>query len=120
MIRNLENSEKNRRKQEVLGIFFFERGGVTYSQKYMSEKLLKSEHFDEDQKCSKGPKMQNKPYFFFLETGVPKRGGGPTLGKYSQKIPFFLGGGVPKKVKVREFCYYKDGFGHILTALLSD
>ena len=29
---------------------------------------------------------------FFLETGVPKRGGGgPTLGKNSQKIPFFLG-----------------------------
>ena len=26
-IRSLENSEKNRRKQEVLGIFFFERGG---------------------------------------------------------------------------------------------
>ena len=27
---------------------------------------------------------------FFLETGVPERGGGPTLGKYSQKIPFFF------------------------------
>ena len=33
LIQNLENSEKNRRKQEVLGIFFFERGGVTYLQK---------------------------------------------------------------------------------------
>jgi len=34
---------------------------------------------------------------FFLETGVPKRGGGggPTLGKNSQKIPFFWGGNVP-------------------------
>ena len=27
---------------------------------------------------------------FFLETGVPKRGGGPTLGKNSQKIPGFF------------------------------
>ena len=27
LIQNLEKSEKNRRKQEVLGIFFFERGG---------------------------------------------------------------------------------------------
>ena len=62
---------------EVLGIFFsFGRGGVTYSQKYMSEWLPKSEHFHEDQKCSEGPKMQNKPYILFLETGVPKRGGG--------------------------------------------
>ena len=56
--------------------FSFGRGGVTYSQKYMSEWLPKSEHFHEDQKCSEGPKMQNKPYILFLETGVPKRGGG--------------------------------------------
>ena len=27
LIQNLENSEKNRQKQEVLGIFSFERGG---------------------------------------------------------------------------------------------
>ena len=35
---------------------------------------------------------------FFLETGVPKRGGGggPTLGKNSQIIPFFFVGSVPK------------------------
>ena len=41
--------------------------------------------------------MQNKPYFFFLETGVPKRGGGGVrhLGKIPKKSRFFLGG-VPK------------------------
>ena len=82
MIQNLENSEKNRQKQEVLGIFSFERGGVTYSQKYMSEWLPKSEHFDEDQKCSKGPKMQNKPYYFLWMQGFPKN-------------PVFFLGGVP-------------------------
>ena len=70
--------------------FSFGRGGVTYSQKYMSEWLPKSEHFHEDQKCSEGPKMQNKPYILFLETGVPKRGGGggPTFGKNSPNFPF--------------------------------
>ena len=40
----------------------------------MSEQLPKSEHFDEDQKCSKGPKMQNKPYFFFWKQGFVKGG----------------------------------------------
>ena len=43
--------------------------------------------------------MQNKPHLFFLETGVPKRGGrgggGPTLGKNSQKILFFFLDSVP-------------------------
>ena len=52
----------------------------------MSEWLPKSEHFHEDQKCSEGPKMQNKPYMFFLETGVPKRGGGGGV-RHLGKIP---------------------------------
>ena len=41
--------------------------------------------------------MQNKPYFFFLETGVPKRGGGGVrhLGKIPKKSRFFLDS-VPK------------------------
>ena len=34
--------------------------------------------------------MQNKPHFFFWKQGFPKGGGGPTLGKNSQKIPFFF------------------------------
>ena len=37
--------------------------------------------------------MPNNPNFFFLKTRVPKRGkggGGPTFGKNSQKIPFFV------------------------------
>ena len=42
--------------------------------------------------------MQNKPYFFFWKQGFPKggRGGGPTLGKNSQKISLFFLGSVPK------------------------
>ena len=43
--------------------------------------------------------MQNKPNVFcFWKHGFPKGGeggGGPTLGKNSQKIPFFLGGERP-------------------------
>ena len=41
--------------------------------------------------------MQNKLYFFFWKQGFPKggEGGGPTLGKNSQKIPFFFVGSVP-------------------------
>ena len=38
--------------------------------------------------------MQNKPHFFFLETGVPKRGGGGVgvrhLGKIPKKSRFFF------------------------------
>ena len=43
--------------------------------------------------------MQNKPYFFFLETGVLKKGGGggegPDTGENPQKIPFSFFGGFP-------------------------
>ena len=40
----------------------------------------------ENQKCSLGPKMQNKPYFFLTGMGFPKCGGGvPNL----EKIPTF-------------------------------
>ena len=40
--------------------------------------------------------MQNKRYFFFWKQGFPKGGGGgPTLGKNSQKIPLFFLDGVP-------------------------
>ena len=50
--------------------------------------------------------MQNKPHFFFWKQGFPKggeRGGGPTLGKNSQKIPFFFMGSVPYK-SVSQIC----------------
>ena len=39
--------------------------------------------------------MQNKPYFFFLETGVPKRGGGGSdIWEKFPKNPVFFGRGV--------------------------
>ena len=50
--------------------------------------------------------MQNKPYFFFGNRGSQKggRGGGPTLGKNSQKIPFFLlGASLTPHIYVGEF-----------------
>ena len=61
--------------------------------------------------------MQNKPYFFFWKQGFPKGGeggGGPTLGKNSQKIPFFFFDSVPKhpsqhiKVRYHLSCGVKD------------
>ena len=83
LIRNLENSEKNRRKQEVLGNFFFSHLFPKVNVRIVTIKWTFL--WREDQKC--------KINHFFLETGVPKRGGGkvvgPTLGKYLQIIRFF-------------------------------
>ena len=45
-----------------------------------------------------GPKMQNKPYFFFTNVSFPNRGeggGGPPLGKNSHIFPFFFLGSFP-------------------------
>ena len=45
--------------------------------------------------------MQNKPYFFFLETGVPKRGEGGGGVRHLGKIPKksrFLGGWRPLEI----------------------
>ena len=60
----------------------------------MSEWLPKSEHFNEDQKCSEGPKMQNKPYIFFWKQGFLKRGGGggSDIWEKFPKNPVFWGG----------------------------
>ena len=53
--------------------------------------LTKSEIFCKNQKCSLGPKTQNKPLNFFWDGGLPNRGGGGlTFGKNSQKIPYFF------------------------------
>ena len=46
----------------------------------------------------KGPKMQNKPYFFLKKTCHSQTGGsggGPPLGKNSHIFPFFFFGNVP-------------------------
>ena len=50
--------------------------------------------FGEDQKCSWGSKMKNKPNFFFDNRGFPNWGlegrGGPPLENFSHIIPFFF------------------------------
>ena len=96
MIRNPEPSEKNLRKQEVLGIFSFERGG--------GSPIPKSICQNSDQKVNILMKTKNDPkglkckinHTFFLETGVPKRGGGGGGGarpweKFPKNPVFFLG-----------------------------
>jgi len=64
-------------------------GGFTYSHNIISIYHPKWWFFGEDQKCSWGPKMKNKPNFFF---GFPNWwgwGGDPPLGNFSHIIPFF-------------------------------
>ena len=51
--------------------------------------LFGSALFCKNQKCSLGPKTENKPLNFF-GGGPSKGGGGPALGKNSQIIPYFL------------------------------
>lgn len=66
-------------------------GGFTYSHNIISIYHPKWWFFGEDQKCSWGPKMKNKPNFFFDNRGFPNwgGGGGPPLGNFSHIIPFF-------------------------------
>ena len=75
-------SGKNRRKQEVLGIFFFERGGGHLSPKVNVRIVTKKWSFCEDQKCSQGPKIKNKRCIFFWKQGLPKGGEGPTFSSF--------------------------------------
>ena len=42
-----------------------------------------------------GSEMQNKPYFFFFWKQGFLKGGGPTFGENSRKIPPYFLGGVP-------------------------
>ena len=51
-------------------------GGFTYSHNIISIYHPKWWFFGEDQKCSWGPKMKNKPNFFFDNRGFPNWGGG--------------------------------------------
>ena len=54
--------------------------------------IPKSEEFCENQKCSLGPKMQNKQYFFVENTGFQKGGRGVQhLGKIPKKSLSFFG-----------------------------
>ena len=66
-------------------------GGFTYSHNIISIYHPKWWFFGEDQKCSWGPKMKNKPNFFFDNRGFPNwgGGGGPPLGNFPHIIPFF-------------------------------
>ena len=69
-------------------------GGFTYSHNIISIYHPKWWFFGEDQKCSWGPKMKNKPNFFFLITGVSQTGGvgggDPPLENFSHIIQFFF------------------------------
>ena len=67
MIRNLENSEKIRQKQEVLG--FFIPKSICQNSYEKVNILMKTKNAPNDLKCKIN-------HTFFLETGVPKRGGG--------------------------------------------
>ena len=86
LIRNLQNSAKTRTFWE----FFPMRGGGSH----LFPEVCICQNSDQKViffvKTKNGPILQNKPYFFILKTGVPKRGGGPTFGTNSQKIPFFF------------------------------
>ena len=70
---------------------------------HLFPKLLKSKIdqkvniFVKTKNAPKGLKCKINQTFFFENTGSQKggRGGGPTLGKNSQKIPFFFVGSVP-------------------------
>ena len=55
-------------------------GGFTYSHNIISIYHPKWWFFGEDQKCSWGPKMKNKPNFFFDNRGFPNWGGGGGVG----------------------------------------
>ena len=100
MIRNLENSEEQRRKQEVLGIFSIARGGSPIPKSICQNSYQKVNIFVKTKNAPNDLKYKIN-HTFFLETGVPKRGGGggggPTLGENSQKIPFIFLGSVPKR-----------------------
>ena len=82
-----------------MGIFSFERGGWGWSP------IPKSICQNSYQKVNIFVKTKNAPndlkckinHIFFWKQGFPKggEGGGPTLGKNSQKILFFFVGSVP-------------------------
>ena len=90
--------EKNRQKRDYLGIFSLKGGGGPLFPNVYVRILTKSEHFCKNQKCSLGPKTQNKPSIFFLNGGLPNRGGGGGV-RYLGKTPnksriFFLTGSL--------------------------
>ena len=64
-------------------------GGFTYSHNIISIYHPKWWFFGEDQKCSWGPKMKNKPNFFFDNRGFPNWGGSATW-KFFPHIPVFF------------------------------
>ena len=69
--------------------FWKNRGGV-----YPNPTSVHFTVFNMGDPPKKGPKMQNKPYFFFKKNmSFPNRGeggGGPPLGKNSHIFPFFF------------------------------
>ena len=67
-------------------------GGFTYSHNIISIYHPKWWFFGEDQKCSWGPKMKNKPNFFFDNRGFPNwgRGGSATWEFFPHNPVFFL------------------------------
>ena len=69
-------------------------GGFTYSHNIISIYHPKWWFFGEDQKCSWGPKMKNKPNFFFDNRGFPnwgeKREGGSATWEFFPHNPVFF------------------------------
>ena len=98
MIQNVEKFEKNRRKQEVLGIFSFERGGGSPIPKSICQNscqkvniLMKTKNAPQDLKC----KINHT--FFFGNRGSQKggRGGGSDTWEIFPKNPVFSFGWRP-------------------------
>ena len=78
-------------------------GGFTYSHNIISIYHPKWWFFGEDQKCSWGPKMKNKPNFFFDNRGFPNWGvgvGGSAAWELFPHNPVFLSENVPNSQKI--------------------
>ena len=81
---------KNWPKRDYLGSFALEGGGESSIPICICQNIDKKNFFCEHQKCSLGPKKQNKHLIFFGQM-VPKKGCGSTqFGTNSQIIWYFF------------------------------
>ena len=108
----LVKSGKKSAKMKLFGSFSLKGGGGPLFPNVYVRILTKSEHFCKNQKCSLGPKTQNKPLnFFWTEASqIGGVGGVRHLGKTPKKSLFFLRGSLRLYIPIifKLFSFSKD------------